>query len=78
MYTCKPVYQITEYAHHPHLMRQKGFLAPSCQAPGGTRRADEKSGEGKNWWDGERMERDGERMARVGKSGMTDTLGSVG
>ena len=59
MYTCKPVYQITEYAHHPHLMRQKGFLASSCRAPGGTRRADEKSEEGKNWWDGERMERDG-------------------
>ena len=72
MYTCKPVYQITEYAHHPHLMRQKGFLASSCLASGGTRRADEKAEKEKNWSDGERC------MARVGKSGMTDTLGGVG
>ena len=78
MYTCKPVYQITEYAHHPHLMRQKGFLASSCRAPGGTRRADEKSEEGKKLVGRGTHGTGRERMARVGKSGMTDTLGSVG
>ena len=62
---------------HPHLMRQKGLLVPSCWASGLTRRADEKAGQ-------EKMGRarhgnlgQEQRQGR-GKSRMTDTLGGVG
>ena len=62
---------------HPHLMRQKGLLVPSCWASGITRRADEKAGEEKNGT-GKAWQSWARAKARQVKSGMTDTLGGVG